>query len=90
MSQWRVALSSEAAQQLQKIYLRHPDLRPDILARLKVLESFPPEKWFFIYHHNGLRLFRAETGQMIRISGEAHPETKTVQITRAALVRKPS
>jgi len=65
-------------------------LRPDILARLKALENFPPEKWFFVYRFNGLNLFRAETDQMIRLSGEAHAETKTVQITRAVLLRRHS
>jgi hypothetical protein len=90
MGKWRVVLSSEAARQLETIYLKHPDLRTDILARLKALEHFPPEKWFFIYRVRGLHLFRAETGQMIRLSGKASPETHLVQVTHAGLVRKPS
>ena len=90
MEKWKVSLSSEAEDQLAKIYETHHDLRPDILARLKILEKFPPEKWFFVYKHRGLDLFRAETGQMLRISGEAHFDTKTVQITHVKLVRKPS
>jgi len=87
MEKWRVTLSVEAAKQLEKIHIAHPDLRPDILARLKALENFPPEKWFFVYSLRSLKLFRAETGQMIRISGEAHQATKTVQITRVVLIR---
>jgi hypothetical protein len=90
MEKWKVALSLEAAKQLENIYAKHPDLRPHILERLKALENFPPEKWFFVYRLKGLSLFRAETDQMIRISGEAHSETKTVQITRVVLLRKPS
>lgn len=87
MEKWKVSLSSEAEDQLAKIYETNQDLRPDILARLKILENFPPEKWFFVYKHKGLDLFRAETGQMLRISGEAHFSTKTVQITHVKLVR---
>ncbi len=90
MEKWRVTITLEAAQQVEKIYIKHPDLKPDILARLKALENFPPEKWFFVYRFGGMNLFRAETDQMIRMSGEAHHETKTVQITRVVLIRKPS
>ena len=90
MEKWKVSLSPEAEEQLVKIYETHPDLRPDILARLKILEEFPPEKWFFVYKHKGLDLFRAETGPMLRFSGEAHFSSKTVQITNVILIRKPS
>jgi len=90
MEKWKVSLSPEAEDRLTKIHMVNPDLRPDILARLKILENFPPEKWFFVYKHKGLDLFRAETGQMIRFSGEAHFATKTVQITHVAVIRKPS
>ncbi len=90
MEKWRVSLSTQAEDELGKIYETNPDLRADLLARLKILENFPPEKWFFVYKHQGLDLFRAETGQMIRISGEAHFATKTVQITHVKLIRKPS
>ena len=90
MEKWRVILIEEASQELEKVFRSHPDLRPDILARLKILEDFPPEKWFFVYKHKGLELFRAETGQMIRLSGEAHYETKTVYITHIVVQRKPS
>jgi hypothetical protein len=90
MEKWKVALSLEAAEQLENIYNQHADLRPDILARLKALENFPPERWFFVYKFKGLNLFRAETDQMIRLSGEAHPETRTVQITHVTLIRKHS
>jgi hypothetical protein len=90
MEKWKVAFSREAAKQLEKIYAQHPDLRSHILARLKALENFPPEKWFFVYRLKGLALFRAETDQMIRLSGEAQPDTKTVQVTRVVLLRKPS
>ena len=48
MEKWKVYFSKEAEDQLVKIYETHPDLRPDILARLKILEDFPPEKWFFL------------------------------------------
>ncbi len=89
MEKWKVGFSPEAKQQLEKIYKDHKDLRPDILARLKVLEDFPPEKWFFVFKHKGLNYFRAEMGQMIRISGEAHFDTKSVQITNVAVSRKP-
>jgi mRNA-degrading endonuclease RelE of RelBE toxin-antitoxin system len=90
MEKWRVALSKDAEDRLSKIYDSNPDLRKDILARLRMLEDFPPEKWFFVYQHKGLSLFRAETDQMIRISGEAHFPTKTVQITHVSLIRRPS
>ncbi|GEM_PF-6481456 len=90
MEKWRVDLSEEAARELERVVRAYPDLQPDILARLKALEAFPPEKWFFIYRHKGLELFRAETGPMIRLSGQAHFETKTVQITHVVVVRRPS
>lgn len=88
MEKWRVTLSPEASRVLDKLLMDFPSLRPDILARLKVLEKFPPEKWFFIYKHKGLDFFRAETDQFIRLSGEAHHETKTVQITHIVVVRE--
>ncbi len=88
MEKWHVTVSPEAARKLEKIYLSHPQLRPDILARLKALEHFPPRQWFFIYQHRGIKLFRAETHQTIRLSGEAHAATKTVQVTSAALLRR--
>ena len=90
MEKWKVGLSPEAEKELEKIYTLNPDLRPDILAPLKILENFPPEKWFFVYKHKCLDLFRAETGQIIRFSGEAHFPTKTVQITHVTVIRKPS
>lgn len=89
MEKWKISFLKEAEDELAFIYEKNPDLRPDILARLKVLENFPPEKWFFVYKHKGLDLFRAETGQMIRISGEAHLPTQTVQITHVTVVRRP-
>jgi hypothetical protein len=90
MKKWEITFSTEAAHELKAIVAKNPDLKPDILARLKVLEDFPPERWFFVYKFKGLVLFRAETDQMIRLSGEAHPETKTVQITHVVLTRKPT
>ena len=44
MEKWRIAFSREAAEQLENIYNKHADLTPDILARLKALENFPPER----------------------------------------------
>ena len=87
MEKWKVSLSLEAEKEIEKVILANPSLKPDIIARLKILEKFPPEKWFFVYKHKGLDLFRAENGQMIRLSGEAHFETKTVQITHITVIR---
>ncbi len=50
MEKWKVGFSPEADQQLEKIYKDHKDLRPDILARLKILEDFHAwRKWFFCF-----------------------------------------
>lgn len=88
MEKWSILFSKEAQGELEKAILAYPDLKQDILARLKVLEKFPPEKWFFISKHKGMTLFRAETGQIIRVSGEADRATKTVRITHVVIARK--
>lgn len=90
MEKWKVLLSKQAQEELLQAVERHPELKPDILARLKILEDFPPEKWFFIHRHKGLNLFKAETGQWIRISGEAHFSTRTAYITHVVVTRRPS
>lgn len=88
MEKWRVQVVEEAVRELEIAVRDHPDLKPDILARLAVLADFPPEKWFFVFKHRGLELFRAETGQLIRISGQADPDARIVTITHIHVVRK--
>jgi len=85
---WKVLVTEEANRELEKAVREHPDLKPDILLRLELLADFPPEKWFFISRHKGLDLFRAETGQMVRIAGQADPATRTIHITHIRVVRR--
>lgn len=88
MDKWNVLITEEADRELAKAVRENPDLKPDILLRLGLLADYPPEKWFFISRHKGLDLFRAETGQMIRISGQADPGTRTVHITHIRVIRR--
>jgi len=87
-TKWKIIYRGDAQAALEAAIRENRDLKEIILQRLRALEDFPPGKWFDIRKHHGMDLFKSD-GQMVRISGEADPETLTVWINNLVVVREP-
>lgn len=86
---WRIEYRGQTLDELTVIIKKHPDLKGMIIQRLKALEDFPPEKWFELRRQKGFDVFTSDN-QIIRISGEADPLTKTVWIHQVTVGRSPA
>ena len=88
-SKWRIEYRDKALDELAVIIKKHPDLKEIIIQRLEALEDFPPEKWFELRRQKGHDVFTSDN-QIVRISGEAELETKTVWIHKVTVGRSPT
>lgn len=84
---WKIEYRCKAQDELELVIAKNPDLKAIIIQRLQALEDFPPEKWFELRHQKGNDVFTSDN-QMIHISGEADPITRTVWINKVTVGRK--
>lgn len=83
---WRIVYRDNAMNELEAVIKKHPDLKEIIIRRLRALEDFPPEKWFELRRQKGHDVFTSDH-QIVHISGEADPKTKTVWIHKVTVGR---
>jgi len=85
-NKWKIECRYGALEDLAGVIKKRPDLKEMIIQRLEALEDFPPEKWFELRRQKGHDVFTSDN-QIVHISGEADPETKTVWIHKVTVGR---
>ena len=85
-NKWDIRYRESAQDELEVIIKKHPDLKQIIIQRLQALEDFPPEKWFELRRQKGHDVFTSDN-QIVHISGEADPKTRTVWINKVTVGR---
>jgi hypothetical protein len=85
-NRWKIQYRDKAKDELYEIIKKHSDLKDLIIQRLEALEDFPPEKWFELRRQKGHDVFTSDN-QIVHISGEADPKTRTVWINKVTVGR---